>query len=70
MEIDPFKRKIKSIHDILWHDFNRSGPNKLAEAREVYEVVKKELFDSIDKMTDELFDENSKRVIKTTSFQE
>ncbi len=40
VEIDPFKRKIKSIHDILWHDFNRSGPNKLAEAREVYEVVK------------------------------
>jgi len=40
VEIDPFKRKVESIHDVLWSGLYKDGPNRLSEAREVYEVAK------------------------------
>jgi len=40
VEIDPFKREIKWIYDVLWSGLNKDGPNRLSEAREVYEVAK------------------------------
>lgn len=39
VEINPFKKKVKKIWDVLWI-FGKEGPKKLTEAREVYEVAK------------------------------
>ena len=39
IRIDPFKRKINYISDVLWN-FGEEKPKNLAEAREVYEVAK------------------------------
>ncbi|ADB58216.1 hypothetical protein [Archaeoglobus profundus] len=40
VEINPFKREVKWIKDVLWFGLDKDGPNKLSEAREVYEVAK------------------------------
>lgn len=39
VKIDPFGKRVKGICDVLW-DFGKEGPNKLAEAKEVYEIAK------------------------------
>ncbi len=39
VEIDPFEKKVERICNVLWN-FGKERPNKLAEAREIYEVAK------------------------------
>ncbi len=41
VRVDPLKREITSIRDVLWRGFGEEeGPSRLSEAREVYEVVR------------------------------
>lgn len=63
VEIDPFKKEVKKIRDVLWNGLGEKCSSKLNEARDVYEIAKWLIEDKGFKPASDYVLENYKKLV-------
>jgi hypothetical protein len=63
VEVDPFKREVKRIKDVLWDGLGEKCSGKLDEARDVYEIAKWLIEEKGFKASDDYVVKNYKKLV-------